>query len=322
MRVEEIDTRTASDDVLARFHELELACHEELESGTPWRTRGEAIAFHRHQPRTHTTCHWLADGGVAVVWVHGPRATFAEILVDPARRRRGIGTALVERVVERCRELEVEVLRADYSTAAGAAFAASVGAVEEYRIVRSLLPLQTAELPEPPVPDGFRLVTWLGRVPDEHLDALVRARAAMEDAPAPDGMDFPSPTAEDVRASEESLRRREREMRLTVAIDRDGEIGAFTELRVSKGSKLGFTDDTATVAAHRGKGLARAVKVESLRRLRDDHPEIDVVTTRNAEENAAMRGLNESAGFRPTVVETTAALHIRPTGPSRDRDAG
>ena len=52
------------------------------------------------------------------------------------------------------------------------------------------------------------------------------------------------------------------------------------------------------------------MKLESLRWMRDDHPEIEAVTTRNAEENAAMRGLNASIGFRPTVVETTAALAV------------
>jgi RimJ/RimL family protein N-acetyltransferase len=123
-------------------------------------------------------------------------------------------------------------------------------------------------------------------------------------------MDFPTWDAAKIRASEESLVRRGREMRLTVAMDDAGEIGAFTELRHSLGSVLGFTDDTGTVAAHRGKGLARAVKLESLRRLRDDHPDIEVVTTRNAEENAVMRGINESVGFRPTVVETTAAIAL------------
>ena len=132
----------------------------------------------------------------------------------------------------------------------------------------------------------------------------------MDDAPAPDGMDFPSWTAENVRASEESLERRNREMRLTVAMNAGGEIAAFTELRVSRGSTLGFTDDTGTVAAHRGKGLARAVKVESLRRLRTERPEVIVVTTSNAEENAVMRHLNESIGFRPSVVETLAAVDV------------
>jgi len=315
VNIEEIDARTAPDSVLARFHDLELACHEELGSGEPWRTREEAIAFHRHQPSTHTTCHWLADGGVAALWSHGPTATFAEVLVDPARRRNGIGTALLERVVERCRELGVVTLRGEHMTESGAAFAAAVGAVDEQRVVRSFLDLRSAGLPEPRVPDGFRLVTWFARVPDEHVDAYAQARVAMDDAPHPDGMDYPVWDVAAIRASEESLVRREREMRLTVAVADDGEIGAFTELRVSRGSTLGFTDDTGTVAAHRGKGLARAVKTESLRRLRDDHPEIAVVTTSNAEENTAMRRLNESLGFRPAVVETTAALRLSRPGP-------
>ena len=242
--------------------------------------------------------------------MHGPTATFCEVLVHPERRRQGLGTALLERVVEGARELGVQTLRGQHLTPEGAAFCSQLGAVDEQRVVRSYLPLQTADLPEPLVPDGWRLVNWLGRVPDEHIDAYARARVAMADAPAPEGMDFPVWDVAAIRASEESLRLREREMRLTVAIDGAGEIGAFTELRHSAGSVLGLTDDTGTVAAHRGKGLARAVKLESLRRLRDDHPDIEVVTTRNAEENAAMRGLNESVGFRATVVETTAALAV------------
>lgn len=308
MRVEEVDARTASDDVLARFHVIESACHEALRSNEPWRGLDEAIAFHRHQPTSLTTGHWLADGGCASLYVHGPTATFVQLLVEPGRRRRGVGTELLERVIERCRELGVETLRGEHLTPDGAAFAEHVGAVNEQRIVRSLLDLQAAALPEPRPPDGFVLLTWLGHVPDEHLAAYARARTAMDDAPAPEGMEFPTWTAETIREIEESLARREREMRLTVAMGEDGEIGSFTELRISAGSRLSITDDTGTVVAQRGKGLARAVKLESLRRLRAEHPEVTVVKTRNAEENAAMRHLNESVGFRATAVETMAAL--------------
>jgi hypothetical protein len=176
-----------------------------------------------------------------------------------------------------------------------------------------VLDLGAAELPEPTPPAGFRLVTWAARVPEEHLASYVRARTAMDDAPAPEGMDFPAWTAEKVRASEESLALRDREMRLTVAMTSEGEIAAFTELRVSRGSTLGFTDDTGTVAGQRGKGLARAVKVESLRRLRTDHPEVEFVTTANAEENDVMRHLNESIGFRLSLVETLAVIDLGPS---------
>jgi RimJ/RimL family protein N-acetyltransferase len=99
-------------------------------------------------------------------------------------------------------------------------------------------------------------------------------------------------------------------MRLSIAIDESGEIGAFTELRLSSGSNVAFTDDTGTVATHRGKGLARAAKLESLRRLRADHPEVEWVTTMNAEENAAMRHINESVGFRAVATLTTATLTL------------
>jgi GNAT superfamily N-acetyltransferase len=310
VRVEEVDAGAAPDELLARFHAVEVACHDELRPGEPVRSAEEAISFHRHQPPTHTTCHWVGDGGTAALFVHGPRAAFLQLLVEPARRRAGVGTVLLERALARCRELGVEALRGECVAEAGAAFAAAVGAVEEQRIVRSLLDLRAAGLPEPALPEGFRVATWVGEVPGEHLAAYVRARTAMDDAPHDAELEFPAWTEQTVRASEESLRRRHREMRLTVALDGRGEIGAFTELRVSRGSTLGFTDDTGTVAERRGRGLARAVKVESLRRLRSDHPEVEVVTTSNAEENAAMRHVNESVGFRATSVVTTAVLRL------------
>jgi GNAT superfamily N-acetyltransferase len=310
VRVDEIDARRAPDELLLTLYRAEVACHAEVHPGEPPRGAEEAIAFYRHPPATHTTCLWRAGPGVATLAVHGPKAAFVHVLVPPDDRRRGVGTALLEAVCARCRELEVTALHGHHTTPAGASFAARFGARDGQRVVRSLLDLHDAELPEPRVPVAWELVTWLTRVPDAHLAAFVRARAAMDDAPTSDAMEVPSSTAEKVRASEESLARRDREMRVTVALGAGGEIGAFTELRVSRGSTLGFTDDTGTVPAHRGKGLARAVKLESLRRLRNDHPEIEVVSTSNAEENLAMRHINASLGFRPTVTETTATLPL------------
>jgi GNAT superfamily N-acetyltransferase len=311
MRVEEVDARSASDEVLLAFEGHARACAPELAPGEPGRSDAEAIAFYRFQPATHTSCHWLTDGGGAALYVHGPAAAFVHLFVDPPRRRAGIGTALLDAVVARCRELDVTSLHGEHATGGGAAFAARHGAKPGQRVVRSLLTLRDAAVTEPIAPPGWRLETWLRRVPDEHLDALVEARRAMDDAPADDELDYPTASAETVRASEESLRLRDREMRLTVAIRDDGTIGAFTELRVSRGATSAFTDDTGTLAEHRGQGLAKAVKIESLRRLVADHPEVTFVTTSNAEENAAMRHINTLVGFRPTVTVTSATLAVR-----------
>jgi GNAT superfamily N-acetyltransferase len=310
VRVEEIDAQTASDEVLSRFAAIEHGTWHEHAPGEPLRTTDEVIAFYRHQPTSHRSCHWLTDGGTANLYVHGPTAAFLDVTVFPGLRRQGIGATLLDRVLDRCSELEVQAVHAHHSTPAGAAFAARFGFTDGQRIVRALLDVKHAELPEPTPPAGWTLATWLGRVPDEHLAAFVTARTAMDDAPSSDELEFPTWTASTVRASEESLALRNREMRVTVAIRADGDIGAFTELRVSRGSTLGFTDDTGTVAAHRGQGLAQAVKLESLRRLRQDHPAVTVVSTSNAEENAAMRHVNERVGFRPSAIETMATLSL------------
>jgi GNAT superfamily N-acetyltransferase len=310
MDVREIDARTCPESDLLAMHEVEQACLPELSPGEPGRSADEAVAFFRFQPETHESYHWLAGGGFASLYIHGPTAAFVHLLVHPRRRRRGTGSALAGAVRERALERGVRAMHSSHAIPAGAAFAASVGAAAGQREVRALLALQRVELREPSPPHGWRLRTWLTRVPDEHLDAVVRVRTAMDDAPVGSNMEFPTVTAERIRAWEDSLIEREREMRLTVAIDEDGEIGAFTELRLSRGSKVAFTDDTATLAAHRGKGLARAVKLESLRRLRADHPEVEVVTTMNAEENAAMRHINGSVGFRVAAIMTTATITL------------
>jgi GNAT superfamily N-acetyltransferase len=111
-----------------------------------------------------------------------------------------------------------------------------------------------------------------------------------------------------VRDREDSLARRGREPRVTAAL-RGGEVAAFTELVVEPApARKAATDDTAAVAEHRGRGLGRAVKSESLRLLRRERPDVEVVTTLNAEDNGPMRAINTKLGFVPVVTLTTAVL--------------
>jgi predicted GNAT family acetyltransferase len=68
------------------------------------------------------------------------------------------------------------------------------------------------------------------------------------------------------------------------------------------------TDDTGTVSPWRRRGLARAVKLESLRLLREQRPDVEAVATLNAEDNVAMRAINTRIGFVPTVTLMTTVL--------------
>jgi mycothiol synthase len=86
-------------------------------------------------------------------------------------------------------------------------------------------------------------------------------------------------------------------------------VAAFTELRFSPApGTVASTEDTATVASHRGRGLAAWVKAESLERLRAERPGVRLVTTTNAAENEAILAVNRHLGFEPAAVATTASL--------------
>lgn len=290
------------------MHAIESACLAEMIPAALGRAADEAVAFYRHAPKTQTNVYWLADdAATAMLFFHAATAAYLQLYVAPAHRHRGLARALLDRVVARCGELGAARVYASHATPAGAVFARNVGAIDIQREVKSVLDLSRADLLEPDPPAGWELVTWIDRVPDEHVEAYARTRAAMDDAPGDGGA--PAPSVERVRASEEALRRRNRELRLTVAL-RGDEVGAFTELRLSPGAAAGFTDDTATAAEHRGQGLATAVKLESLRRFTADHPDVRLVTTSNDEINAAMLAINRKLGFVPAATFTRAALDL------------
>ena len=244
------------------------------------------------------------------LYVDSPTAVFLDLLVAPEHRRRGVGSALFETVCAFARAHGLRTLIGEHATPGGAAFAARFGCVDGQRNIRSLLQLQSADLAAPDPPLGWRVDTWLGRIPDEHIESYTRAREAIDDAPTQDGVRYAAQSVERVRAMEESLRRRGRELRVTVALDSGDEVAAFTDLRVSRGSILGFTDDTATIAAAsrdraRHSGEARVSAAPARR-----PPGGDVVTTTNAEENAAMLRVNKRIGFVAAATLTSTLVGV------------
>jgi hypothetical protein len=94
----------------------------------------------------------------------------------------------------------------------------------------------------------------------------------------------------------------------TVALE-GGAVVALTGVRVPAApAPEALTDDTTTVGARRGRGLALAVKRENLRRLRELRPDVERVVTRNAEINAGIRAVNTRIGFVPLATLTTAVM--------------
>jgi mycothiol synthase len=219
--------------------------------------------------------------------------------------------ALLETVCGQARAHGTRMLIGGHATEPGSRFAAAVGAVDSKRVIRSLLRLPLSEDVRAGPVDGYTVQTWIGPAPSHLLASYAAARNAINDAPAPAGEEpVPWDTAL-VRDLEAAVERRKRDVRVTIAVDERGEVVAFTELRVSRtaGATAG-TEDTAVVASHRRRGLGRWVKLESLRRLERDRPDVPLVATMNAEENNAMLELNRAVGFAPVAVYTSSVLQL------------
>jgi mycothiol synthase len=90
----------------------------------------------------------------------------------------------------------------------------------------------------------------------------------------------------------------------------DGEVVAITMLHVDVDTGRAENDITGTLPAYRGRGLAKLVKLESLRRVAAMG--VTRVFTENDETNAAMLAVNTRLGYRPHSSRLSWKRIVRP----------
>ncbi|MFC6705128.1 GNAT family N-acetyltransferase [Flexivirga alba] len=245
---------------------------------------------------------------------------YADIDVAPEHRRRGVGAALVRHAKARVGELGRSALFVEtFAPGEGAddheyaRFARSQGFLPAWRE-----PTRHLELPVPAEKladlaaasnarrDGYRIETYVGRVPDELLAGLAELmRMLAVDAPSGD-VDF-----EPEEVTPDRLRRiyaREAEqgrIRLSsLAIDEtSGAVAAQTDLVFDDTMDPVVQEGTYVHREHRGHRLGTAVKVANLQRLQRDYPGRPFIRTMNADTNEHMVSINVELGFE--IVETS-----------------
>jgi RimJ/RimL family protein N-acetyltransferase len=214
-------------------------------------------------------------------------AGWAWITVDPAHRRQGIANELAPQFLDHLREIGATKLTTFFRSSEES----ERWAVEQgwSRLLRGpLIALDPRTVAEPVLPAGYRCVSMSELAPETVFAAIKE--------PA---LDEPSPIPHDAIELDDFLRDwNEPESDLessTAVLDDQGTVVAFTFLYAAGDRAThGFT---GTIRDHRGRGLASAAKQRALRAAAAHG--VTRVTTSNAEENAAMRGINRKLGFEP-----------------------
>ena len=282
-------------------------------------TTAAAFEVTATSPSTHYARTWLqaVEGGevIGVAELELPLTentdvAWAEVQVLPTHRRRGVGRALWQAVVERARAADRTRVGGEATVdvaAPGPAreFAAAMGTVDKHREDHLVADLPVATSPVDP---AYDVVTWRGRCPDEHRGAYLAMRNQMN-ADVPTGeLDLEPEVLDDARLamSEERLMRAY-DVRVAAARRRaDGTFGGYSLLFVPHGTDYGWQDDTLVMPEHRGHRLGAALKTANYADLPDD---VRLVHTWTAPSNTAMHRTNTALGFR--VVEHMYEVEAR-----------
>ncbi|WP_188196503.1 GNAT family N-acetyltransferase [Nonomuraea sp. SYSU D8015] len=227
------------------------------------------------------------------------------LVVRPARRGRGLGTALFEHAVGRMRAHGRRLLLAETPvTGVGARFARARGMTVGIVETRRTLDLRKADWPalERMVPqvDGYSLEQWTGPARPELLPDLAALMNGMNDAPRSADVEEQNFSLERVRSNEESILSGGETCYTTIARrDADGAPAAFTRINLNadRSDGWGIQVDTMVLREHRGHRLGLLVKLANLLRLREREPHLERIITWNATSNAHMLAINEALGF-------------------------
>jgi GNAT superfamily N-acetyltransferase len=222
--------------------------------------------------------------------------------VHPESRRFGVGRALVQAVSDIViADGRTSLLGSAPYVGVGIDFARAVGAKFGLDEIRSVYRFDGSDAGTPTPADGISIVSWDSQCPQQYLRSFAALRAVMNTAPQGGDVEYPDDVwdAERVRRIEANLR--EQNVRLYEVTARDDaadELIGYTEVALfDSWPEAGEQWDTGVLPDYRGRGIARWVKTEMLRRLRHDHPSLQLLSTWNAAVNDSMLAVNKRLGY-------------------------
>ncbi len=243
---------------------------------------------------------------------------YLTLVVHPARRRHGVGRALLRHAVAQAARNGRSLVGSDIMDgSAGESFARLAGArpvLTHIRRVQDLASVDTDALARAReaagrAAAGYSVVSWAGPVPEEFLDGVAAVFAALNDAPHPEGRQPWAWNAQRVREAHNEVLPWLGGLRpySVAAVKGDGGVGggaagdmaALNQVWVDPAvPDQGIHFITAVRREYRGHSLAVLTKVAMLDLLARAEPQLKRLETWNAESNTQMIAVNEALGYR------------------------
>lgn len=332
IRITEIDVETASETELRRLNTFINTLNAEAWPDDAPRPFKEFKLQLETTPPFQRSFRWLAlrhDEPVGYA-----RGGFREgddnqhiiggyVGVLPEERRRGLGTALLHRVLEMARREAKRLifLDGDSFVPASNAFLERLGGrhgITEAINNLALIDLDHAQMRswieqgEASAGD-YVLLDWRNEIPEEHFDRFVDLLHVMNTAPTED-LDIEDfvLTPEQLRHYEAARVARGQQRWTRVAQHRaSGDFAGYTELFSDPADPaILYQGDTAVYPAHRGHGLGRWLKAANILGVLDDTPDATSVRTGNAGSNEHMLAINHAMGFKLYKTITSWQLDV------------
>lgn len=318
--VEEVDLRTLTDDDIRALTDHRNAMTAEVHPDDP-PLSAEAVAqdvrnwpaFFRHRAflGRRATGEIVASAlGRWTTLEENKHLLHVELEVLPEHRRRGLGTAMLDRLLDvaegagRTMLMSTSIDLVDSGERFAAAAGASLGMAQgmnrlvlagvDRRLVGRWVDEGPARAP------GYSLVAVDGRYPDDLVEQVVDVHAVMNTAPRDDlAMEDERPSVEQARELEDTLDAIGLERWFLAARhDATGQLVGWTEVGwIPEIPTVVWQWGTGVRPEHRGHAIGKWLKAVMLQRILDERPQAVDVRTTNADSNDAMLGINHALGF-------------------------
>jgi GNAT superfamily N-acetyltransferase len=240
--------------------------------------------------------------GAIVAWapsgLHGDGSGWFWVGVDASHRRQGVGTALYDRIETRLARIGASALETQINDEDGRVFLEHRGFVRTNVMRLQALDLARADLPEPGLSTLPLSAIDIDSIRDLYKEGHADIPSASPRAPLTD---------EDFQRKVVDAELVDRDLS-SIAVE-DGRPIAFTIVIANHDDGRASAQMTAVARDRRGRGLAYAVKVDSLRRCRAAG--LQTMVTQNDLENAPMLAVNRKLGFEATVLVETYEKELR-----------